>query len=95
MSMPSIIPSITSRCQAITDIIESIALEQAGISHILNAEGEKLQRVINMPDITIEELVDINSSVQSLVASITALETVFQAKLALFEDCICSCEAEA
>lgn len=28
MGMPIITPSSTSRCQAITDIIESVALEQ-------------------------------------------------------------------
>lgn len=43
MSMPIIEPSNTSRPQAITDIIESVALEQTALSHILNAEGEKIQ----------------------------------------------------
>ena len=49
MGMPVISPSQTTRCQAITDIIESVALEQAALSHLLNAEGEKLQRVVSLP----------------------------------------------
>ncbi len=42
MGMPVITPSTTTREQAITDIIESVALQQTALSHILNAEGEKL-----------------------------------------------------
>lgn len=34
--------------QAITDLLESIALEETAMSHILNAEGEKLQKAIAM-----------------------------------------------
>ena len=46
MSMPVIKPGTVSRTQAISDIIESVALEQTGLSHILNAEGEKIQAVV-------------------------------------------------
>lgn len=46
MGMPIINASSTSRQQAITDIIESVALEQTALSHILNAEGEKIQKVL-------------------------------------------------
>ena len=44
MSMPTITtsPNPISMSQAITDLIESIALEETALSHILNAEGEKL-----------------------------------------------------
>ncbi|MEM1484261.1 thioester domain-containing protein [Oscillospiraceae bacterium PP1C4] len=44
MGMPIIKPSSTNREQSITDIIESVALEQTALSHILNAEGEKIQK---------------------------------------------------
>ena len=46
MSMPVIKASNTSRPQSVTDMIESIALEQTALSHILNAEGEKIQKVL-------------------------------------------------
>ena len=46
MGMPVISHSTTSRRQAITDIIESVALQQTALSHILNAECEKLQRIL-------------------------------------------------
>lgn len=45
MSMPqfpSISPPITLD-HALSMILESIAMEELGLSHIINAEGEKLQ----------------------------------------------------
>lgn len=44
MGMPVIPASATTRTQAITDIIQSIALQETALSHILNAEGEKIQK---------------------------------------------------
>ena len=60
MGMPVITPSTTTREQAITDIIESVALEETALSHILNAEGEKIQKMVAMPDITPEMLLATN-----------------------------------
>lgn len=89
MSMPVIIPSDTTREQAITDIIESVALEETALSHILNAEGEKLQKVIALQGVSAEILLRTNKSVKAMVDAITRLEVILQSKLALFEDCIC------
>ena len=88
MSMPQIIPGTGTRWQAITDIIASIALEQTALSHILNAEGEKLQMVI-AKSINVEELLCVNKSVNRMVDSITKLEFMLQSKLQLFDDCLC------
>lgn len=46
MGMPIIECSGTKKEEAIADIIESIALMEAALSHILNAEGEKIQAVV-------------------------------------------------
>ena len=54
MGMPEIRSSNVTRSQAITDILQSIALEEAALAHILNAEGEKLQCAISMDCITID-----------------------------------------
>lgn len=106
--MPEIKPSKTKRCQAITDIIESVALEQAALAHILNAEGLKIQNIIKTEfpegngqvgreDNTdmIDKVLEVNKSVKSMVSNITRLEMILQSKLELFEDCICTgCEEE-
>lgn len=88
MGMPVIRPSNTSRCQSVSDIIQSVALEQAALSHILNAEGEKIQKIVAESD-SPEEMLSINKSVNNVVDSITLLEIVLKSKLALFEDCLC------
>ena len=91
MSTPCIQSSSTSRNQAITDIIESIALEECAISHILNAEGEKLQRVAAFPHLCTDEIVIVNSSICDILKHITELEHELQGKLGLFTDCFCKC----
>jgi len=48
MSMPSFPPNGADMTQeeALTMIIASIAMEELALSHILNAEGEKLQYIL-------------------------------------------------
>lgn len=50
MSIP-VIPN-KGRKEVINDILESIALEETAMAHIINAEGEKMQKVIacNFPN---------------------------------------------
>ncbi|MEG0441059.1 MAG: CshA/CshB family fibrillar adhesin-related protein [Oscillospiraceae bacterium] len=66
---------------AIADLTTSVALEQTGLSHILNAEGEKLQATLSIPGVTPDQLLAVNKSVQDMTNSITKLEMVMQAKL--------------
>ena len=89
MGMPVIAASSTTRTQAITDIIQSVALEETALSHILKAESEKIQKVVAMPDVTPEVLLATNKSVESMVNAITRLEMILQSKLATFENCLC------
>lgn len=88
MSMPVIIASTTTRPQAITDMIESVALEQTALSHILNAEGEKLQKVVRLETDT-ENLRLTNASIQKTINAVTLLEIVLTKKLDLFDGCLC------
>ena len=89
MGMPVISSSNITRSQAITDIIQSVALEEAALSHILNAEGEKIQKMVAMADVTPEILLQTNKSVESMVGAVTRLETILQSKLSAFEGCLC------
>ncbi len=88
MGMPVIYNSKVNRCDAVTDIIMSVALEQASLAHILNAEGEKLQKVIKTQDDP-ETILKTNRSVIDMVDAVSRLESILQNKLALFEDCLC------
>ena len=87
MGVPVITPSTTTREQAITDLFESVALQQTALSHILNAEGEKLQRIFAFDIITPETVLAANHSVESTVNAIAGLESVLEMKLRLFTDC--------
>ena len=89
MSMPSFVAGEVpnpGREESINQIIAAIALEEIALSHILNAEGEKIQSVLGtlvVPDrglsggITIANLVDLDNSVaavlQGAAASMAAL----------------------
>ncbi|MEG1948066.1 MAG: hypothetical protein RR140_00575 [Clostridia bacterium] len=86
--MPVIVPGTTTTEQAINDLIESVALQETGLSHILNAEGEKIQAMLAIPGVTPEQLLAVNSSVQSMVNSISNLEMILQNKLSLFSKTI-------
>ncbi|MEG0768353.1 MAG: hypothetical protein RSG59_00410 [Ruthenibacterium sp.] len=83
MSMPIITtpPHPVSMCQAITDLIESIALEETAMSHILNAEGEKIQRVIGLEDVCVAQILETNESVVNMVNAINELENTLKQKL--------------
>lgn len=87
MGMPVITSGEGTRTQAVTDIITSVALQQTALSHILNAEGEKIQKIVAEAK-TVEEILAVNKSVNSMVDSISKLELLLQNKLQLFENCL-------
>ena len=83
MGMPVITASATTRDQAITDLIQSVALEETALSHILNAEGEKLQKILSL-NVDQETILAANRSVESMVDAAAQLETILRSKLELF-----------
>jgi hypothetical protein len=84
-------PKPLLRCQAITNMIESVAQEQAALGRILCAEADKLDKIISMTCGCPQELLKANRSVDRLINSVFRLEMVLQAKLEMFEDCLCTC----
>lgn len=81
MSMPVIECNNVDKCCAASSLLLSIALEETAISHILNAEGEKLQKVIGSCNPSIDDLIEINSSVESMIDKITSLEIILKSKI--------------
>ncbi|MEG3040163.1 MAG: DUF11 domain-containing protein, partial [Erysipelotrichaceae bacterium] len=67
--------------QQISDLIESVALEEAALAAIANSEGAKIQAALAIHDITPEELLCINKSVQEMMDSLTMLEAILKQKL--------------
>lgn len=82
--MPIIAPGTVTRDQAISDLIESVALQETGLSHILNAEGEKIQAIVALEGVTPAQLLAVNSSVQNTINAVSRLEMILHSKLELF-----------
>jgi hypothetical protein len=79
--MPTISLSDISSDIVRNNIAASIALQEAALAHILNAEGEKLQAVIAIEDVTIEQLTQVNTSVVDLMEHAASFELALQEKL--------------
>ena len=80
MSMSQIPILSVSLEQAITDIINSIAMEEAALSNILNSEGEIIQKTKNVA-CDVDELVSVNESVNSIIKNVARLQMLIQFKL--------------
>lgn len=80
-------------CCAASSLLQSIALEEAAVAHILNAEGEKIQKFIASCNLKKEDLLEVNCSVESMVEKLIVLENLLKAKLdmilPILEKCQC------
>jgi uncharacterized repeat protein (TIGR01451 family) len=77
---------VTERCQALIDVVQSAALQEAAISHLMNAEGEKIQRIVELFDdgnATAEDVIAVNDSFTQLLDALNMLELAIQSKLKL------------
>lgn len=67
-------------CDSVCDLLESIALMETALSHVLNAEGEKIQKAIKLAD-NVCDLLEIDKAVNRTITNITSLEQTLYAKL--------------
>ena len=86
-NIPNITPEISiSRCDVINLLLASIALEEIGLAHIINAEAEKVQYVVGtLPGLksatTTEEILKVNDSVQDMLELVIKKEVLLETKL--------------
>ncbi|WP_068775895.1 hypothetical protein [Paenibacillus sp. FJAT-26967] len=87
-NIPNITPTITLTFDAsINLLLASIALEEIGLAHIINAEGEKLQYVLGTlpgvtpPPVTISDLLAVNASVRDTLKEVARKEWILHNKL--------------
>lgn len=85
-NFPTISPDIT-REKALNMILASIALEEVGLSHIINAEGEKIQYVVNELQqktgccASVEDILSVNKSVESLINALMQMQIFLKNKM--------------
>ena len=86
-NIPNITPTITiDRDDVINLLLASIALEELGLAHIINAEAEKIQYVIGTlpgltPAATLTQILAVNESVQDMLDLVIKKELLLESKL--------------
>lgn len=89
MSMPSFPPcgANMTKDEALTMIVASIAMEELALSHIVNAEGEKLQYILgtlpggNKTCASTQEVLEVNQSVNKLLDTVMQSQMLLKGKL--------------
>lgn len=98
-NIPNITPNISlTREDSIMLLLSSIAMEEMALSHIINAEAEKLQYVLgtlhDQPgDYTLEDIMKVNKSAYRMMNSVTLKEILLQVKLSNVMDLLCRYES--
>lgn len=82
-NIPDINPNITiDREDVINLLLASIAFEELGLAHMINAEAEKIQFVLAAdPPPTMQDIITINRSVERTLRSVIKKEMLLQFKL--------------
>ncbi|BBA75890.1 collagen-like protein [Bacillus velezensis] len=87
-NLPNITPVVTlSRDDTINLLLSSIAMEELGMAHILNAEGEKIQYALGTipgltgPPSSLADIFNLNESVRDTLDSLMKQELLLGSKL--------------
>lgn len=86
-SVPNITPHISVTSQdAYTLLLISIAMEEIGLSHLVNAEAEKIQYILGtLPGVThrgtFGEVLAVNKDVRATIGDVILKEMLLQKKL--------------
>jgi BclB C-terminal domain-containing protein len=90
MSLPKfpVDPNSITRDGAVNQVVSSIAMEELGLSHILNAEGEKTQFALGTldgqtgPQATIEQIMALSDSTANMLDAISRNQSSLKDKMA-------------
>ena len=67
--------------QAVVDLMESIALQETALSHILCAESQKMKVAMGLDGLDLCKLLEVNDSATNMVHAVANLELVLKEKL--------------
>ncbi|PGW55262.1 hypothetical protein COE03_05180, partial [Bacillus thuringiensis] len=87
-NMPNFTPNISlTRDDVVNLLLASIAMEEMGLSHIINAEGEKIQFALGTlpgqtgPAGTLQDILAVNESTQSMMETLFKKEMILESKM--------------
>ena len=67
--------------QTVIDLMESIALQETALSHILCAESQKMKVAMGLDGLDLCKLLEVNDSATNMVHAVANLELVLKDKL--------------
>lgn len=67
--------------QVVIDLMESIALQETALSHILCAESQKMKVAMGLDGLDLCKLLEVNDSATNMVHAVANLELVLKDKL--------------
>lgn len=81
-NFPDIKPDIhLKRHDVLNLLLSSIAMEEMSLSHIINAEGEKLHKIIQSEESNIKDMLEINEGLERMMRNIIKNQILLQFKL--------------
>jgi len=81
-NVPDINPLITlTREKVFHLLLASVAMEEMSMSHILNAEGEKIQKILASDEVSLEDLLRVNQSVERIMRTMMKNQMLLLCKL--------------
>ncbi len=80
--IPNITPTISlKRCDSMNLLLSSIALEEIGLSNILNAEGKKMEHFLQTDPVCINDYLTLNESINRTLRTIVKSQVLLGLKL--------------
>lgn len=83
------LPQIPQHANVSSDLLESIALEEAALAAILNAEAEKLQKLADHLPVpcNMEQVLDFQKITLAIIQAVQLKEMILSDKLDKVRDC--------
>ena len=76
------LPKVTLE-QAVVDLVESIALQENALSHILCAESRKMDAAMKLDGLDLCKLLEVNDSATNMVHAVANLELVLELSMSI------------
>jgi len=81
-NIPDVTPRITlKREEVIHLLLTSVAMEELSMSHIMNAEGEKIQQLLEKEEISLDDMLRLNRSMERMLRNVISKQILLQFKL--------------
>lgn len=80
--IPDVTPRITlKREEVIHLLLTSVAMEEMSMSHIMNAEGEKIQQLLERDEVSLDDMLRLNQSMERMLRNVISKQILLQFKL--------------